>query len=64
MNLGSNTFGQPTFSKGLAKLAILPEYKCPFMLCLALQPHQKVRQQEYCFYFTYVLGMASGDLLI
>ena len=29
------------FSKGLTKLAILPDYKCPGLICLALPPGQK-----------------------
>ena len=32
---------QSNFSKGLTKLAIILDYKCPWMLCLALQPGQK-----------------------
>ena len=39
MNLGSNTFG--THSKGLTKLAILPNYRRPQMLCIALRLRQK-----------------------
>ena len=30
-----------TPSKGLTKLAIFPNYKCPGLICLALPPHQK-----------------------
>ena len=30
-----------TPSKGLTKLAIFPNYKCPWLICLALPPHQK-----------------------
>ena len=40
VNLGSDTFGNPIFLKGLTKLAILLNYKCPELLCLALPPHQ------------------------
>ena len=29
------------FLKGLIKLAILPDYKCPRLTCLALPPRQK-----------------------
>ena len=32
---------QPHFSKGLTKLAILPDYKCPGLICLALPARQK-----------------------
>ena len=38
-NLGSNTFGNPIFQNGFAKLAILPDYKRPRML--PLLDHQK-----------------------
>ena len=41
INLGSDTFGNPNFSKGLTKLAIFPDYKCPGWICLALPPGQK-----------------------
>ena len=39
--LESDTFGNANFSKRLTKLAILPDYKCPGLLCLALLPCQK-----------------------
>ena len=32
---------RPYFSKGLTKLAILPDYECPGLICLALPAHQK-----------------------
>ena len=32
---------RPHFSKGLMKLAIVLDFKCPWMLCLALQAGQK-----------------------
>ena len=42
INVGSDTFGNPIFQKVLhAKLAIILDYKSPWMLCLALQPGQK-----------------------
>ena len=33
--------------KSLTKLAVLPECKCPWMLCLALQPRQKVTNFDF-----------------
>ena len=42
INVGSDTFRQPNFSKVFTKLAIILDYKCPWMLCLALQPGQKL----------------------
>ena len=36
MRVGSDTFGDPIFQKGLTKLAIILDYKRPWMLCLAL----------------------------
>ena len=42
INLGSDTFGNPIFSNGLTKSAILLDYKRPWMLCLALPAHRKV----------------------
>ena len=38
--VGSDTFGDP-ISKGLTKLAILLDYKCPELICLALPAGQK-----------------------
>ena len=38
---------QPNFSNGLTKLAILPDYKCPGMLCLALPALRKVRKLDF-----------------
>ena len=32
---------QPYFSKGLTKLAILPDYDCPGLICLALPARRK-----------------------
>ena len=32
---------RPHFSKGLTKLAILPSYKCPGLICLALPARQR-----------------------
>ena len=46
-NLGSVTFGKPDFSKGLTKFAILPNYKCPRMLCLGLLPHREVLKLDF-----------------
>ena len=40
INLESDTFGNPIFQNGLQKLAILPDYKCPGLICLALPPRQ------------------------
>ena len=40
INVESDTFGNPIL-KGLTKLAIIPDYKRPWMLCLALQPGRK-----------------------
>ena len=40
MRVGSNTFGDPIF-QGLTKLAILPDYKCPGLICLALPAGRK-----------------------
>ena len=47
MRVGSDTFGDPHFSKGLTKLAILPDYKGPGMLCLALPARSKVRKLDF-----------------
>ena len=47
MNLGSNTFGNPFFSKGLTKLAILPNYRHPLILCLAFRSCQKLRKSNF-----------------
>ena len=33
---------EATHSKGLTKLAIVPNYRCPQMLFIALQPRQKL----------------------
>jgi hypothetical protein len=41
MRVGSDTFGKPHFSKGLTKLAILPDYECPGLICLALPARRK-----------------------
>ena len=43
MRVGSVTFGDPIFQKGLQNwpTAILPDYKCPEMICLALPARQK-----------------------
>ena len=38
IRVGSDTFGDPIFQKGLA---ILPNYKCPGLICLALPARQK-----------------------
>ena len=43
IKLGSNHLRQSNFSKGLTKLAILPDYKCRRMLyLLALPPLSKI----------------------
>ena len=48
MNLVSDTFGNPFIdSKGLTKLAILPDYKRPGMLCLALPARRKVQKLDF-----------------
>ena len=41
INLKSDTFGKPICQKGLTRLAILPNDKCPKILCLALPPCPK-----------------------
>ena len=38
MTVGSDTFGDPIFQKGLQ---ILPDYECPGLICLALPARQK-----------------------
>ena len=38
---GKRHLRRPHFSKGLTKLAILPDYKCPGLTCLALPARQK-----------------------
>ena len=38
---------RPHFSKRLPKLAILPDYKCPRMLCLPLPARRKVRKLDF-----------------
>ena len=38
---------RPHFSKGLTKLAILPDYKCPGLICLALPARRKVRKLDF-----------------
>ena len=43
MRVGSHTFGDPFIQKILQKLAILPHYHYPRMLCLALRPRQTSR---------------------
>jgi hypothetical protein len=47
VNLGSVTFGKHNFSKGLTKSAILPDFKCPRMLCLGLPPHREVPKLDF-----------------
>ena len=47
INLGKGHLRQPKFSNGLTKLAILPDYKHPRMLCLALPPCGKVRKLDF-----------------
>ena len=37
-----------------SKLAILPEHKCPWILCLALRPHQKLPKLDFQSEFFYV----------
>ena len=39
--VGSDHLRQPNFSKGLTKLAIILDYKHPWMNCLDFQPGQK-----------------------
>ena len=36
------TLDKTLIQKSLTKLAVFPECKCPWMLCLALQPRQKI----------------------
>ena len=38
---------QPNFSNGLTKLAILPDYELPGMLCLALPARRKVWKLDF-----------------
>ena len=38
---------RPHFSKGLTKLAILPDYKHPGMLCLALPAGSKLQKSDF-----------------
>jgi inner membrane protein involved in colicin E2 resistance len=40
-------FGDPIFQRGLQKLAILPDYKHPGMLCLALPARRKVQKLDF-----------------
>ena len=40
-------FRRPHFSKGLTKLAILQDYECSGMLCLALPARRKVRKLNF-----------------
>ena len=47
INLGCDTSGNPNFSKSLTKLAILPDYKCPRKLRLALPPCFKVQKLDF-----------------
>ena len=47
MRVGSDTFGDPIFSKQLTKLAIFPDCKHPWMLCLALPAQRKVRKLDF-----------------
>ena len=42
INFGSDAFSNPIFQKVFKKLAIILDYKRPWMLCLALQPGQKL----------------------
>ena len=42
VDLGSDTFSNPSFQKELTKLAILLDYKRSGLLCLALLPRQKI----------------------
>ena len=44
--LGNNTFGNPIYNS-LTKLAILPDYKRPEILCLALQARRKVQKLDF-----------------
>ena len=37
----------PIHAKGLIELAILPNYRHPWMLCIALQPCQKVLKADF-----------------
>ena len=46
MDQESNTFGNLLIQKGL-QLAILPNYKCPWILCLLLQLRQKMPKLEF-----------------
>ena len=46
VKLGSDTFGNPIFEK-VTKLAILPNYKCPGMLCPALPPRREVPKLDF-----------------
>ena len=46
MRVGRDTFGDP-LSKGLTKLAILPDYKRPGMLCLALPDLRRVCKLDF-----------------
>ena len=50
---------QPNFSNGLTKLAILPDYKLPGMLCLALLAHTKVQKVVFQseFYISKIIRM-------
>ena len=48
MRVGSDTFSDPIFQKGLdTKLAILSDYKRPGMLCLAFPALRRVRKLNF-----------------
>jgi len=48
MRVGSDTFGDPIFQKGLQNYpAILPDYKSPGLLCLALPAWRKVQKLDF-----------------
>ena len=47
--VGRDTFWDPFTHKVLAKLAILPDYKCPQMLCLALRQKSGLLQVNIVF---------------
>ena len=43
MRVGSDTLGDPFIQKGLTKLAIFPNHRCPQIFYKALWPRQKIR---------------------
>ena len=47
INVGSDTFGNPIFQRGLKKLAIFPDYRHPGLICLALPACRKVRKMDF-----------------